>query len=56
MVTELSQQEGGEVCVCVTCVSMQRGVWSWQGGGGAGRHNQALPVARPTAEERKFTF
>lgn len=30
---------------------MQRRVWSWQGGGGAGRHNQALPVARPTAPE-----
>lgn len=41
--------------VCVTCVSMQRWVWSRQSGGGAGRHNQALPVARPTAEDKNQT-
>lgn len=41
--------------VCVTCVSMQRWVWSRQCGGGAGRHNQALPVARPTAEDKNQT-
>lgn len=43
---------GGEVARAVqragTCMSMQRGVWSWQSRGGAGRHNQTLPVARPT--------
>lgn len=38
--------------VCVTCVSMQRWVWSWQSGRSAGRDNQALPVACPTTENK----
>lgn len=41
--------------LCLTCVSMQRRVRSRQGGGRAGCHYQALPVARPTAEDRNQT-